>query len=136
MPMRLIRCLSIRCDEPLPGRLVLIELQPIPILLSLLVLGAHFLRSGTLVSVGLVLGLLRLLVVRRPWAARALQAVLVLEAVEWMRTLFELEAWRIQTGQLVKRLVVLLVSVAILTGLWALVMGSTRLRGWCWIGQR
>lgn len=103
-------------------------LQLLPVVASLLVLGAHFLRGGNVVLVVLVLAALGLLGVRRPWAARTVQAVLLLGAVEWVRSLVELASWRAQTGQPATRLVVILGSVAIFTGLSALVFRTTRLR--------
>lgn len=95
---------------------------------SLLVLGAHFLRGGNVVLVVLVLTALGLLGVRRPWAARTVQGVLLLGAVEWVRSLVQLAAWRVQTGQPATRLVVILGSVALCTGLSALVFRTARLR--------
>ncbi len=77
----------------------MIALQLLPVVLSLLVLGAHFLRAGNLVLIAAALVLLALLAVRRPWAARVVQVALVLGALEWMRTLVQLASFRAQTGQ-------------------------------------
>ena len=44
-------------------------LELLPVVLSLVVLGAHFLREGNMPLLALVLGLLALVFVRRPWAA-------------------------------------------------------------------
>lgn len=108
----------------------MIGLQLIPVVICLLVLGAHFLRAGNVVLVIPVFAALVLLGVRRPWAARLVQAVLLLGAIEWVRTLEQLASWRVQTGQPATRLVVILGSVALLTGLSALVFRSARLRAW------
>lgn len=51
----------------------MILLQLLPVVVSLLVLGAHFLRGGHVVFVALVIGTLALLGVRRRWAARVVQ---------------------------------------------------------------
>jgi hypothetical protein len=102
----------------------------LPVMLSLIVLGAHFLRSGNLVMVAIVFVVLGLLFVRRPWAARTVQGALLLGAVEWVRTLVRLAAWRAQEGQPALRLVLILGSVALLTGLSALVFRGARLRSW------
>ena len=108
----------------------MIGLQLLPVALSLIVLGAHFLRSGNVVMVGMVVVLLGLLCVRRPWAARTVQLALVLGAVEWVRTLARLVAWRVQQGQPVLRLTLILGIVALCTGLSALVFRTARLRSW------
>jgi len=70
-----------------------------PVVLSLLVLGAHFLRSGNLLLLLVVVVLLGLLAVRRRWAARTVQVALVLGAAEWVRTMVVLAAFRVQVGQ-------------------------------------
>ena len=49
-----------------------------PIVLSLLVLGAHFLRDDNSLGVIAVALLVLVLFVRRPWAARLVQVTLVL----------------------------------------------------------
>jgi hypothetical protein len=113
----------------------LIGLQLLPVVLSLIVLGAHFLRSGSVVMVAIVLGVLSLLFVRRLWAARTVQAALLLGAVEWVRTLARLAAMRAQEGQPALRLVLILGSVSLLTGLSALVFRAARLRSWFESGQ-
>lgn len=108
----------------------MIGLQLLPVVISLLVLGAHFLRAGSVFAVALVFAALILLGVRRRWAARLVQAALLLGAFEWVRTLVQLAAWRVQTGQPATRLIVILGSVALLTGLSALVFHTARLRAW------
>ena len=59
----------------------------IPVVLSILVLGAHFLRYGSEIGVFAALLLIALLFLRRPWVARLMQAVLVLGTLEWLRTM-------------------------------------------------
>ncbi len=103
-------------------------LQLLPVVVSLLLLGAHFLRSGNLVLVALALVLVGLLGVRRRWAARLVQVALVLGALEWARTLDVLVAWRSEAGRPVTRLAVILGSVTLLTVLSALVFRTERLR--------
>lgn len=105
-------------------------LQLLPVVLSLIVLGAHFMRAGSGIMVLIVLLLLGLLFVRRLWAARVVQAALLLGAVEWARTLVRLVAWRSQDGQPVLRLIVILGSVALFTGLSTLMFRAARLRRW------
>jgi hypothetical protein len=78
----------------------LTALRLAPAVLSLLVLAAHFLRAGSVALVGVSLALAALLAVRRPWAARTVQAALIVGAA------------------------------AVLTGLSALVFRAPRVRGW------
>jgi len=108
----------------------LVGLQLVPVVLSLLVLGAHFFRAGNMLLVGVVLLLLALLGVRRPWAARLVQVALVLGALEWVRTLVEIFAWRTKAGQPALRMAVILGCVTLVTAGSALVFGSDRLRRW------
>jgi hypothetical protein len=106
----------------------LTALQLTPVVLSLLLLASHFLRAGRPGFVGILLLCLVFLAVRRAWAARAIQVTLVLGALEWTRTLFQLMAWRAQAGQSSLRLVIILGSVALLTGLSALIFRTARMR--------
>jgi hypothetical protein len=59
----------------------------LPVTLSLLLLGAHFLRAGMIVLVLLVIVILFMLLIRKPWVVRLMQLVLVAGAIEWVRTL-------------------------------------------------
>jgi len=108
----------------------MIGLQLAPVVLSLIVLAAHFMRAGNLLMVVVTIVLLGLLGVRRRWAARVVQVALLLGAAEWLRTLAGLVTGRAQAGQPVLRLILILGVVALLTALSALVFGSTRLRSW------
>jgi len=56
-------------------------LQLTPVVLSLLVLGAHFLRPGNFIMVAVVAIVVGLLAVPRRWAARTVQAALLLAAL-------------------------------------------------------
>ena len=102
-------------------------LQLLPVVLSLIVLGAHFLRAGSPILVLIVL-VLALLGVRRTWAARVVQVTLVLGAIEWCRTLSSLVVERAHTGQPVGRLIAILGSVALVTLLSALLFRTRTLR--------
>jgi hypothetical protein len=90
------------------------------VVLSLLFLGAHFLRYGNEVGVVFSLAPIALLFVRKPWAARVVQAVLFLGAMEWARTLYELVQMRLALGMPVTRMVVILAAVIFLTATSAL----------------
>jgi hypothetical protein len=98
--------------------------------ISFLLLAAHFVRAGLpagTVAAGI---LVALLFVRRPWAARAAQAALLLGAAEWVRTLVGLVAARRESDAPWARLGVILAAVAAGTAASALVFRSGRLSRW------
>lgn len=99
-----------------------------PVILSLVVLGAHFMRYGN--SIGAVgsVALIALLIVRRPWVARAMQVVLVLGALEWLRTLYELAQVRAAYGQPFTRMIAILGVVAAITFCSALLFQTPTLK--------
>jgi hypothetical protein len=87
----------------------------LPVMLSALLLGAHFFRAG-LVPLAVVVALLpAVLFVKRAWAARLTQLVLALGALEWFRTLIVLVAARREMGQPWTRLAVILGLVTLVT---------------------
>jgi hypothetical protein len=100
----------------------------IPVVLSLLLLGAHFLRGPNLALLAAVILLLVLLFVRRRWVARLVQVALLLGALEWLRTLVRLTSDRLQAGEPVVRLVLILGTVACLTAFSTLAFETRRLR--------
>lgn len=106
----------------------MLVLQLLPVVLSLLVLAAHFSRHGQPALVFLSVALLGLLAVPRLWAARILQAVLLLGAVEWVRTVIVLARIRADHGLPATRMVVILVVVAAVTAASALVFRTGRAR--------
>lgn len=103
-----------------------------PPVLSLLILAAHVFRAGSYVLVVLVLAVVALLAVRRRWAVRVVQVVLVLGAIEWCMTLAEFVFWRAAAGEPFARLVAILVPVAMFTAASAFVFRAERLR--CFYG--
>ncbi len=97
-------------------------LRMIAVVLSLLLQGAHLLRAGIplpAIAVGFA-GAFALLAVRRPWSRRAVQVVLVVGAVEWMRTAIVLARERAAFGEPYARMLVILGGVALFTLLGAL----------------
>ncbi len=100
----------------------------LPVILSALVLAAHFFRAGNLAGVALSLAGLALLFVPRAWAARAVQVGLVIGAAEWVRTLFVFTAARRAMDEPWGRLVVILGTVALFTLASATVFYTKRLR--------
>lgn len=87
----------------------------VPVVLSLIVLGAHFMRYGNAIGVIGALLLIALLTVRQPWVARTMQVVLIVGALEWVRTLYELAQVRAALGQPFTRMIVILGVVAAVT---------------------
>ena len=87
----------------------------VPVVLSLVLLGAHFLRYGNSVGVIASVVLIALLAVRRPWTARLMQVALVIGALEWIRTLYELVQLRVELGQPFTRMAIILGVVAAVT---------------------
>jgi len=87
----------------------------IPVVLSLIILGAHFMRYGNSIGVVGALVLIALLFVRRAWVARLVQVILVLGALEWAWTTFELVQERIAYDQPFVRMTVILGAVALVT---------------------
>lgn len=100
----------------------------LPVVLSLVILGAHFMRYGNSIGVIGSLLLIALLIVRRPWVARLIQAALILGALEWIHTLYELVQVRAAHGQPFTRMIVILGIVAAVTFCSALLFQSPVLR--------
>jgi hypothetical protein len=90
-------------------------LSRILVVVATLLLGGHVLRTGQILVVLAILGLLPLLGVRRRWAGRTISIVLWIGAAEWLRTLVFRVQDRVATGQPFGRLVVILGSVALFT---------------------
>lgn len=99
-----------------------------PVVVSALLLGAHFLRSGQTILVGLSLMLPFILLIRQVWAVRIVQFFLALGAAKWLRNLFLLAAERHADGQPWTRLVIILGLVAAFTGFSALVFRCSSLK--------
>ena len=87
----------------------------IPALLSFLVLAAHFLRNDQLALMLISCAAPLLLLPRRAWLTRLVQALLVLGALEWVRTLLEIRAVRIDEGREWLRMARILGGVAVFT---------------------
>ncbi|MFQ6606879.1 MAG: hypothetical protein ACE5DP_04445 [Fidelibacterota bacterium] len=103
-------------------------IQLLPVILSAFLMAAHFLRTGNTVLVIISLLLPLVLLIRRPWSARIMQGVLVLATIEWIRTLFELSAFRAERGLSWTRLAIILGTVACFTLASALVFHTKTLR--------
>ena len=98
------------------------------IVLSLVVLGAHFLRDGNTPFVAACLILIGLLPLRRALIARLVQVALVLGTVEWLWTLYRLVEMRIALDQPYTRMTLILFVVAAITFSAALLFQTPTLR--------
>ena len=103
-------------------------LRLVPVVLSLLVLGGHFLRAGQLGLVALVAAVMALVAVRRAWAARVVQVTLGLGAIEWTMTLLALVVERRSMGEPVLRLAIILGAVVLVTAASAVLFQTEPLR--------
>jgi hypothetical protein len=90
-------------------------LQLLPVLVSALLIAAHFLRSGSPLLVIFCLAMPLLLLIRHPLAARIVQASLILAALVWVRTAAALAALRSDLGLPWVRMTVILGAVAAFT---------------------
>ena len=103
-------------------------LRLLPVIFSFLFLGAHFYRAGQTPVAVLCLAVLALLLLRKSWVPRLFQVLLVLGALEWLRTLYVFAAMRVAYEQPWGRLAVILGSVALFTALSGLVFRSRALK--------
>lgn len=96
--------------------------------LAVLLLGASFFRAGDgLMLVACVL-LLGLMAAPRPWAARIVQAALVMGAVRWVLVAWMIGAARAAADAPYLRMALILGAVALFTLLATLVFRSASLR--------
>ena len=93
----------------------------IPVVLGFMLLAAHFKRDGQTIVAIISLLFPFLLLFGKIWAVRIVQLALVAGAVEWVRTLFLLQALRVEYGLPWLRLVLIIGTVAVFTGCAALV---------------
>jgi len=98
------------------------------VVLSLLVLAAHFLRAANLALLLVSLAMIALVGVRRTWSRRALQVVLTLGFLEWMRVLMVTTNRRLAAGEPWERLAMILGAVAVVTALSVFGLEVRRLR--------
>lgn len=98
------------------------------VVLSFVLLAAHFSRHDVPIGMALCLLAPLLLFAKRPWVPRLLQLLLVLGALEWVRTAAVLAARRLDSGEPWLRMVLILAAVALVTAGSAAFLQSTRLR--------
>jgi len=100
----------------------------LPVILSILLLAAHFFRAGDNLYVLVLLILLPLLVIKKSWVPWLLQVALVLGAVEWLRTLMFVAQMRIEFGMPWTRMAIIMGAVAMFTAFSSLVFRGKALR--------
>ncbi|MCX5865105.1 MAG: hypothetical protein NTW42_08570 [Deltaproteobacteria bacterium] len=100
----------------------------LPVIFSMLLLGAHFYRAGHLLLAGGALLALGLLCIRRPLVSRLMQGLLVAGALEWLVTAIRLVTDRQAQGLPWLRLAMILGLVALCTLLSALVFRTHALK--------
>lgn len=99
-----------------------------PVLVSYALLAAHFYRVEMNVLMVISLLIPFLLLLRKAWAARFVQVVLVLGVLEWIRALFFYASWRVQVGEPWSRLAVILIAVTIFTVISVFVFRSSSIK--------
>lgn len=96
--------------------------------LALVLLAAHLVHAGWLPLAAVSVLSIGLLGLRRPWAARAIQVVLVIATLEWVRTTVGLAQVRLHHGEPYLRLVLILGAVTLFTALAAAAFQHPALR--------
>ena len=100
-------------------------LKLLPVIFSMLLLGAHFYRAGHFLLAGGALLSLGLLCIRRPQTIWLMQGLLAAGSVEWLATAIRLVADRQAQGLPWLRLAVILGAVALCTLLSAIPLRKT-----------
>jgi hypothetical protein len=106
----------------------MVMLHLIPPVIGFLLLAAHFYRSENLLLAAVSVLAILLVLVRRPWAAYAMQAGLLLGSLEWLRSTIALVHARSAMGEPFIRLAIILGGVTLFTGFSSLVFRTGKLR--------
>ncbi|UCD24812.1 MAG: hypothetical protein JSW51_02530 [Gemmatimonadota bacterium] len=101
--------------------MTMVFMRLLPVLISFVLLAAHFSRGDNQPLMLLSLLFPLLLLVRKPWVVTAVQVALVVGGLEWLRRTLELVQQRQAAGDPWTRLVVILGVVALFTMASALV---------------
>ena len=102
--------------------------QLFPVILSMLILAAHFSRAGNSVLMIISLALPLILFIRHSLIVRIMQAALLLGTIEWIRTAYVFASARAETGQPWLRLVIIIGVVAIFTFTSAFVFSLNKIK--------
>ncbi len=92
-----------------------------PVYISALLLGSHFMRLGYYPLVIFAILFPFILFVKKRWSSRSVQIILIFGSLEWIRTLYFYLAEREAHGESWIRLFVIIGSVALFTMLSSLV---------------
>jgi len=84
----------------------------VPVVISSLLISAHFLRHGQYLFLGIGLVPLVALLIRHPFSVRLIQGILVFATLAWIRTAYLLASARAAMGLPYTRLLVILCTVA------------------------
>ena len=103
-------------------------LRLLPVMISFVLLAAHFMRAGQTIITAVILLILLLLFVKKYWVPWVMQIVLVFGAIEWIRTLLFVAQMRIEFDMPWTRMAIILGAVALFTLLSALVFRAKALK--------
>ena len=106
----------------------MIAIRLLPLILSFVLLAAHFSRLNLLPLVILSLLLPLLLFIKKIWVVRTIQVLLILGALEWVRSMIYYVGVRKSIGDDWTRLAIILSVVALYTALSGLVLQSKYLK--------
>jgi len=106
----------------------MVVIRLLPVIISFGLLAAHFSRADLLPLVILSLAIPLLLLIRKAWAARTLQLLLLLGAFEWIRAMLGYIELRKSIDDDWTRLAIILIVVALLTALSGLVFQGRSLK--------
>jgi hypothetical protein len=102
-------------------------LRLLPVIISFIILAAHFMHAGLMNLVYLMLALPFLLFLKKTWVPWLFQAVLLLGAAEWLRTLYFMSLVRLEYGEPWIRMAVILGAVALFTASSSLMFWNKKL---------
>lgn len=95
-----------------------------PVILSFIVTGAHFLRSGNILTTVILLGIPFLLMIQKRISIRLVQLFLFFSTVTWLFTTLRLINDRISTGSDWIRMSLILGTVAVIPALAILLLNK------------
>jgi len=98
------------------------------VVVSFLLLAAHFSRHDLSLLAPLCLAIPLLLLVRRSWVPGLLQLLLLVGVLEWLRTVLFLAAQRMDTGDPWLRMGLILAAVALFTFASAMLLRTEAVR--------
>lgn len=103
-------------------------LRLLPVIFSFLILSAHFSRGDLFVLSIICLLIPLLLFIKQVWIVRLIQIVLIVGSMELIRSMFHYINERQILGEPYTLLIIIMVSVALFTGLSALVFKNQSLK--------